>query len=81
MALPGKALHVGIEIWFRSGLARSLTVCVSLSAIARDCGFHRAQATRGLNALVDARLISIKRGVGKKSEITILEAPTTRKAT
>jgi hypothetical protein len=74
--LPGKALHVGLALWYRAGRQRKqVGVDMSLSAIAREFGFHRTQASRGLEELEEARLVSVERAAGRKPRVTILEVP------
>jgi hypothetical protein len=40
---------------------------------ARDFGFDRAQASRGLAALAEARLVSVEQAPGQKPLVTILD--------
>jgi hypothetical protein len=73
MGLPGRALHVAIEIWFQAGLRRSKTVPVSQTRLA-GLGFSRASASRGLEALERAGLIAVERHRGCRASVTILKA-------
>ena len=72
--LPGKALAVGIAIWFRSGLTKSLTVSLP-STLLGLFGVDRSAKLRALRALEDARLIAVERTNGKNPLVTILAAP------
>lgn len=71
--LRDKALHVGMEVWFRAGLAKSKSVFISLSGIARDMGFSRSTASRGLGALERAGLVTVERSLGRKPRVTVVE--------
>lgn len=71
-SLPGKALAVGMAIFFESGCQRNAkTVTVNLSAI----GVPRRNAQRALKALVKASLVSVEYRDGRKPLVTILDAP------
>jgi len=74
--MPGKALLVGIEVWFQAGLKRSTEVTISLSRF-RLFGVSRFAAARGLRALERAGLISVVRHPGRKPLVRILDSPTT----
>jgi hypothetical protein len=75
MQLPGKALHVALEVWYRAGLKRQRAVVLSLAHVADVGGFDRATASRGLRALERAGLVAVARGVGRAPRVTLLEAP------
>ena len=68
--LPGKALHVAIELWHLSGLLKSDEVRPSLSKLG-GLGVSRTAAARGLAALESAGLVSVERGRGRKALVTI----------
>jgi hypothetical protein len=68
--LPGKALHVGIAIWFRSGLERSPDVILSLSRLA-EFGTDRHAGRRGLAALENAGLVSVVRHRGRAPRVRL----------
>jgi hypothetical protein len=70
--LSGKALHVAVLLWHLRNLARSPTVRWRPSK-ARDFGVSRYATRRGLDALEDARLITVDRGVGRSPIITIID--------
>jgi hypothetical protein len=69
--LPGKALHVALALWFNAGLKNQACVRISLSGLQR-LGALRDSARRGLAALEQAGLVSVKRHVGRKPIVTIL---------
>lgn len=74
MGLPGRALHVGVYVWFFAGLQRSETVVLTMSRLQRELGFSRATATRGLAALEAAGLVSVERAPGRAPRVTIQRA-------
>lgn len=78
--LPGKALHVGIAIWFLVGLRKSYVVALSLSAVARDFGIDRATTSRGLAQLARAGLVSVERHPGRKVTVRVVHAVGERSA-
>ena len=73
MALPGKALHVAIQIWHEVGFSKSSEVAISMTGMAR-MGVSRWAASRGLEALEKAGLVSVVRHPGRKPVVTILTA-------
>ena len=75
MALPGKALHVGLVLWFLYGLKGSRCVTLSPSQFARF-GLQRETARRGILHLEDAGLVTVERS-GKRSPRVTLVAPST----
>ena len=68
--LPGKALCVGVELWFQSGLKKSREAAINLS---RFEGVSRSAASRGLEALEEAGLVTATRHPGRKPIVRILE--------
>jgi hypothetical protein len=72
--LPGKALHVGIGLWFLAGMRRSAQVTLSMK-ILRSLGVSRHSAYRGLLALERAGLVAVQRHPGRNSLVTIKEHP------
>src|SRR5438552_183520 len=56
MRLPGKALHVAVAIWQRAGMKRNATIKLNLS---RLDGVTHSAASRGLDALERARLVTV----------------------
>jgi hypothetical protein len=79
MSLPGKALHVGIQVWHQMGLTRSSEVSISMSGMNR-MGVSRFAASRGLAALEKAGLVSVDRHAGRKPVVSILATPPTQGA-
>ena len=74
-SLPGKALHVGIRLWFEMGLAKSSgKVSISMKGMA-TMGVSRWAASRGLAALEKAGLISVVRHAGRKPVVMLLSTP------
>jgi hypothetical protein len=69
--LSGRALHVGLELWYFAGLTRSLLVSLNQSRLT-ELGVSRDSARRGLRQLEEAGLISVQRHSGRKPIITIL---------
>lgn len=72
--LPGKALHVGIGLWFLAGVKRSARVKLSMSLLG-DLGVSRHSAYRGLLALERAGLVEAQRHSGRNSVVTIKDCP------
>jgi hypothetical protein len=68
--LPGKALHVGMAIWFLSGVKRSAKVKLPRNTLA-ELGISRYAARRALLALEKAGLVSVVRSTGVKAVITL----------
>lgn len=75
MGLPGRALHVGLAIWFQAGMKRRPDVKLSLSGL-QAVGVQRSTASRALKSLEGAGLVSVVRAPGKKPVVTLLNAPT-----
>ncbi len=73
--LPGRALHVGLVLWFWAGRTNAMTVSVSLTAIAKELAFDRSSASRALSALAHAGLVSVVHAAGRKVDVIILDAP------
>ena len=69
--LPGRALHVGMAIWYRYGLEKSLTVSVSSKVLA-EFGVDRFAKRRALDALAEAKLISVVHHHGRNPIVTII---------
>ena len=72
--LPGKALAVGMELWFLSGCARDRTVSVTLARL-RRAGMSEDTARRAVRHLEAAGLVSVERGAGRAMAITLNPAP------
>jgi hypothetical protein len=74
-AQPGKALHVGLAIWFWAGVRRSRQVPFRMLWLKTTLGVDRCSAYRGLDALERVGLVSVIRHRGRKSLVTLLDAP------
>jgi hypothetical protein len=74
MALEGKALAVGIFLWYLAGLERAKCVRLNLSRFDLQ-GVSRFAASRGLRALERAGLVECVRGRGRVPAVTIVEVP------
>jgi hypothetical protein len=70
--LPGKALHVGICIWYLAGLNRSGTVGLSMARLS-ELGVSRYAAYRGLNSLERAGLVRAVRCKGRLSRVELVD--------
>ena len=68
--LPGKSLHVGIVLWYLSGVSKSLTVKLTRSWL-RRFGLHPETGRRGLQTLEIANLVVVLRN-GRKNPIVTL---------
>jgi hypothetical protein len=71
--LPGKSLHVGAVCWLLAGWERSASFDLALEAWA-DLGLSRFSASRGLDELERAGLVSVGRTPGRSAVVTIREA-------
>ncbi len=72
-SLPGKALHVGIVIWFLFGVNRSQTIILTRKWL-NNFGLTPETGRRGLLALESAELVPVER-CGKKCPTVTLEEP------
>jgi len=68
----GKALHVGIALWFLSGLNRSKKRIALSQSTLRIFGVSRHSGYRGLSNLEKAGLISVVRHSGRNPIVTLL---------
>jgi hypothetical protein len=70
-ALPGKALHVGLLVWFYTGLHPERAVVLTHTKLAL---FHlkRETARRGLAALEAAGLVRVTRAPRKSPRVHLL---------
>jgi hypothetical protein len=68
--LPGKALHVGIALWYLVGLTSSSTVTMTRTCLKRF-GIHHETGRRALLALEQAGLIHVERNGRKSPRVTI----------
>lgn len=71
LALSGKALHVGLVLWFLAGLKKSAEVSLSLKSLERY-GLSRWAAARGLQSLEEQGLVLVNRGRGRKAKVILL---------
>mgnify|MGYP002526675275 CR=1 FL=1 len=71
-ALPGKALAVGVALWFKAGVSRTHTVPASGSLL-RRFGVGSGARARGLRLLENAGLIEVERHVGRCPVVTICD--------
>jgi hypothetical protein len=74
--LRGKALAVGIALWFKAGLTKCGQVKAT-GTLWHKCGIHRKSAYRGLSALEAAGLITVVRHAVRTPIMTILEVTST----
>ena len=74
--LPGKALHIGIDLWFYAGLRHGAAEFpYSVSGAARRFGMGQANASRALAALEQAGLVGVQRAPGRRARVCILAVP------
>jgi len=71
---PGRALHVGIAVWFLAGIKRNAVIALS-SSILVSFGVNRHAVYRGLKALERAGLVSVVRKPGRLPQVTLLDGP------
>jgi DNA-binding transcriptional ArsR family regulator len=69
--LPGKALEISMVLWFLKSVNKRNTVRLSGKMI-KEFGVSRPTYYRGLKALEDAGLVSIKRRVGRSPVVKII---------
>lgn len=72
--LPGRALHVGVLLWFQHGMAGADRVRVRTSTL-RSFGIDRYAEYRGLTALERDGLVRVERAPGRRPFVTILPGP------
>jgi len=71
--LPGKALHVGVVLWFLAGLKNARTVSLP-NGVLRLFGVDRSAKYRALGWLEQAGLVSVERHPGRNPAVTLLDA-------
>ncbi len=76
--LPGKALHVGIVIWFLSGVTKSKTAKLTRKWLSKF-GIHHETGRRGLKALKRAELVHFEPSGHKSPLVTLVEHQSLRK--
>lgn len=71
--LPGKALHVGLSLWYMSGLQKSNKIKLTSKVYTDKFGVSRQAMYRALPQLEQAGLIAVERRQGKAFKVTVLE--------
>jgi hypothetical protein len=71
--LSGKALHVGICLWYLAGLKSSRIVPMSMQRLL-EMGVNRFAAYRGLKALEKVGLVRVARDKGRLSKVELLDS-------
>jgi hypothetical protein len=71
---PGKAIQVGLALWFLAGVKRNRTIPLS-ALVLSSFGVGRYAGYRGLKALERVRLVSVVRHPGRLPIVTILDGP------
>ena len=69
--LPGKAIHVGVELWYQAGLCSSKVIRFSYKSV-QQFGVKRHAAYRALKSLGGARLVAVYRAPGRCPIVTLL---------
>ena len=69
--LSGKALHLGVALWFRAGLVGSMTLKLANADLA-GLGVARDAKYEGLQRLRAAGLIAIEQQPGRAPTVTLL---------
>jgi DNA-binding transcriptional ArsR family regulator len=69
--LPGKALQIGIVLWYLKGLKKNHVVKLT-SVVLAEFGVKKDAKRRGLKVLEEAGLVSIQRRKNKNPIVTIL---------
>jgi predicted transcriptional regulator len=67
----GRALNVGMAIWHLAQMKRTGSVAISATRIARAMGFDRTTASRALQALARAGLVTVDTPNGRNSLVTL----------
>jgi hypothetical protein len=71
--LPGKALAVGMVLWYLARRGRSQTVVLTQAAL-KQHGLGRWAKYRALKALESAGLVSVRRRDRKNPQVTLLDS-------
>jgi hypothetical protein len=74
-ALGKAATSVGLECWYRAGLAGSLVFRLNLSRLAVAPKLARSSARHGLQSLEGSDLVSVARPVGQRVLVAIKVPP------
>jgi hypothetical protein len=69
--LPGKALHVGLVLWYLAGLSGALTVTLTRTKL-QQFGVHHETGRRALLALEHAKLVQVERHGKRSPRVTLL---------
>jgi hypothetical protein len=78
--LPGKALHVGLALWFRAGMLGEDWIKVSNALVSR-LGVERNAKRRALQQLAQAGLVELQAGTRRNaSPLARLADPAARRA-
>jgi hypothetical protein len=72
--LSGKALNLGIALWYLAGLTKSFTVKPTRATLTLF-GMSRWSVSRNLRLLESAGLVTVERHNGKAPLVTIVEEP------
>ena len=70
--VSGRALHIGIALWFWAGIKRSARVSLSVGQLTK-LGITRWSVYRALDALEGAGLVVVARQKGRHPVVTILD--------
>lgn len=73
---PGRALHVGLMLWFLAGLARRRDDLKLSYTLLAEIGVDRHAAYRALAQLERAGLVTARHAPGRAPVVTLLDAPT-----
>jgi len=76
----GKALQLGLALWYLAGLTKSLTVKPTRSTL-NLFGLSRWSVSRNLHLLELAGLVTVERRKGKAPQVTIVDEPRSPAAT
>lgn len=77
--LPGKALQVGIALWYRSGVTKKLSVLLSNTQLV-SFGVSRSSKRRALASLEAAGLVKVTQEAGCNPLVTIHTTPGTNRS-
>src|SRR5262245_31024531 len=72
-ALPGKALFIGVLLWWRCGMKKCREVPLNLSKTAADRGISLGTVRRALRALEGRGVVATRRRDGRRVWVTILD--------
>ncbi len=70
-ALPGKALHVGVALWYLSGLKKNKTIKAG-GTVFIDLGISPRAKSRALRLFKEAGLITVEQKPGRVPIVTLL---------